>query len=220
MSKETKSLGLAGAVLLAFAAMMAWMMAGPSGAATSKTPALPEPQSARPPAPTNASSTEPGAKAASAAATEPAAADLFAGPMPDFMVDCHRRVLDKELLDVEDEKKLYAYGQAHKDDARPQLLLAWESMNREWYGIASRMYGIAYRADPRAKDDPTMLRDLLLVASMYDKTEFDETKAIIADAYGATALPRLDQALFELRSQGDGVGAARLQRLREALSAH
>jgi hypothetical protein len=65
-----------------------------------------------------------------------------------------------------------------------------------------------------------MLRDLLLVASMYDKTEFDETKAIIADAYGATALPRLDQALFELRSHGDGVGAARLQRLREALSAH
>ena len=36
-------------------------------------------------------------------------------------------------------------------DARPQLLLAWDSMNREWDGIAVRMYRIAYRADPRAK---------------------------------------------------------------------
>jgi hypothetical protein len=140
--------------------------------------------------------------------------------MPDFMVDAHRRVLDRQWLDVEDEKKLYDYGQAHKNDARPQLLLAWESMNREWYGIAARMYAIAYHADHRAKDDPSMLRDLLFVASNYDKTEFDETKAIIAEAYGASALPRLDQALVELRQQANGVGVARLQRLRQALLAH
>ena len=31
-----------------------------------------------------------------------------------------RRVLAKKLLDVGDQKQLYDYGRAHRDDARPQ----------------------------------------------------------------------------------------------------
>jgi hypothetical protein len=137
--------------------------------------------------------------------------------MPDFMADIHKRVLDRQLLDVSDQKELYEYGRAHKDDARPQLLLAWDSMNREWDGIAVRMYRMAYNADQRAKDDPTMLRDLLEVASRYDTVEFDEARGVIARAYGAQAQSQLTAKVSALRAQGKLDRAARLERLGSTL---
>lgn len=136
------------------------------------------------------------------------------------MANAHARVLDKKQLDVEVQKELYHFGQAHKDDARPQLLLAWDSMNREWDGIAVRMYRMAYRADKRAKDEPSMLRDLLAVASRFDKTEYDEATEIIREAFGAQALPQLDAALDEMRAAGELERAARLQRLRTTITSH
>jgi hypothetical protein len=116
------------------------------------------------------------------------------------------------------QKQLYNFGQEHKDDARPQLLLGWDSMNREWYGIAVRMYRIAYRADKRAKYDPTMLRDLLFIASRYDKVEFRETVEIIREAYGEEALPRIDEEIGALRLRGELRGSERLERLRKEIT--
>jgi hypothetical protein len=215
-SKQRSNLGLAGMALLAFAAMMAWMLMGPSGNAPPSADHAPASAAAAPTA-TNRSAptpTKPDDKAAPAAA---AAVDLFAGAMPDFMVDAHARVLDKKWLDVEVQKQLYAYGQAHSDDARPQLLLAWDSVNREWWGMAVRTYRMAYRADPRAKDDPSMLRDLLLVASRFDRTEYREATEVLEEAFGSAALPRLDELRSELSARGELTGVARLQRLRDAL---
>ena len=96
-------------------------------------------------------------------------------------------------------------------------MLAWDSMNREWDGIAVRMYRIAYRADPRAKDDPTMLRDLLTVASRFDRTEFKEASEIVKEAYGAQAIPRIDEEIGKYNAAGMPDRAARLSRLKEKL---
>lgn len=223
-AKDSRSLGLAVVALVAFAAMLVWLLISPTSDAAKSDEAepaasAPVPSAAIAPA-AAAGTPAPAAKAATAApAAEPALdVDLFAGPMPDFMTEAHTRTLDKKWLNVEMQKKLYQFGQEHKDDARPQLLLGWDSMNREWYGIAVRMYRIAYRADKRAKHDPSMLRDLLFVAGRYDKTEFREATAIIQEAYGEEALPRLDEEISAMRMQGNLKGSERLERVRKAIT--
>jgi hypothetical protein len=221
VSNETRNLGFAVGVLVAFGALMVWVMTGPPPADSDAHAARPNEE---PAAPDTASERPEPAAAAKATSPEPAVAapppssDLFAAPMPDFMTDAHARVLDKKWLDAEAQKQLYQFGQEHKDDARPQLLLAWDSMNREWDGIAVRMYRIAYRADQRAKDEPGMLRDLLDVASRFDKTENREATELVTEAYGEQALPQLDASLADLRAGGDLMRAGRLERLRAAIT--
>lgn len=222
---DTKKLGFAVAALCAFGALMVWVLSGtPPGQPASvagASAAEPAPVPAPVPAHPAAAAAQPQAEQepqAPAPAPPASGSDLFAGSMPDFMVDAHSRVLNKDWLDVEDQKQLYRFGQEHKDDARPQLILAWDSMNREWYGIAVRMYRIAYTADQRAKDDPSMLRDLLEIASRFDRTEYTEATEVIREAYGVAALPQLDQALADLQSSGDLAAASRLSRLRAKLA--
>jgi hypothetical protein len=221
-SNESKTLWVAVLALLAFAAMMAWMLAGSGEVAEDELPtaaaAPSEPVATTASAP-KAAATKPAAaveKPAAPAAIDPLV-DVFAGPMPDFMVDIHTRVLDKKPLGVEQQKALYNFGQENKTDARPQLLLAWDSMNREWDGIAVRMYRIAYRADNRAKHDPRMLNDLISVASRLEKTEHREATAIITEAYGESVLPRLDDEIDALRESGQHARSARLERVRDAV---
>ena len=222
-TSESKTLMIAVVALVAFAGMMVWMLAGPSGAAApaEELAADPPVPGAKPAVAVSAPKPATGAPAAPApaAAAEPTNpdSDLFAGTMPDFMVDLHARVLDKKWLDAPQQRQLYEFGQAHKDDARPQLLLAWDSMNREWDGIAVRMYRIAYRADHRAKDDPSMLRDLISIGSRYDRTEFRETTEIVKEAYGASALPRIEDEIARLAAAGDVARSTRLARLRDAI---
>jgi hypothetical protein len=144
--------------------------------------------------------------------------DLFAGAMPDFMAEAHTDVLAQKWLDASRQKELYNWGREHRDDARPQLLLAWDSMNRDWKGIAVRMYGIAYRADHRAKDDPSMLRDLVSIASQYDTVEYREASALLREAFGAQAVPRIDDEIATLGAQGDNQRVDRLKRLRSEMT--
>jgi hypothetical protein len=220
-SKESRNLGIAVTALVVFAAVMVWVMAAPSQSPDevepdeelAAAPALPDPvKSAAPakatPAPAKAPPAPPGA----------GDFDLFAGEMPAFMANAHARVLAKQWLDVNIQKQLYQWGQEHKDDARPQLLLAWDSMHREWEGIAVRMYRIAYRADRRAKQDPSMLRDLLSIVSRYDRTEFREGVGILQEAFGEEALPALDKELEALRVRGELERAGRLQKVRDVLT--
>jgi hypothetical protein len=216
-------LAFAVVALVAFAAMLVWVLAGPSGAeepAAEAEPMVASDQPAESPSPIKvaAGPKQPAAEAARPTASPTLDVDLFAGPMPDFMTEAHARVLDKKWLDVSVQKQLYNFGQEHKDDARPQLLLAWDSMHREWYGIAVRMYRISYRADHRAKYDPSMLRDLLWIASRYDRTEFRETVEIVKEAYGEEALPRIDEEIAALRNARDIQRAERLTRLRAEIA--
>ena len=217
-SNDSRNLAFAVVALVGFAGMLVWVLAGPSGAeepapAAQATSGSVQAPTAAAPKPTAAPTKQPAPKPAPAVSPE-LDVDLFAGPMPDFMTDAHARVLGKQWLDVSIQKQLYFYGQEHKDDARPQLLLAWDSMNREWYGIAVRMYRISYRADHRAKHDPSMLRDLLFIASSYDRTEFREASEIIQEAYGEEALPRIDEEIARLRDARNVPRVERLTRLR------
>jgi hypothetical protein len=218
---DSRNLGLAVVALVACAAILVWIMVMPSGEDPSPAAAATNDE---PPPVVEQAPVRPATGGAPAATPTPAPAadpsldvDLFAGPMPDFMAEAHARTFEKKWCDVNLQKKLYNFGQEHKDDARPQLLLAWDSMNREWYGIAVRMYRISYRADKRAKHDPSMLRDLLFIAARYDKTEFRETVELIRDAYGEEALPRIDEEIATLRAQGQVRGTERLERLRNEI---
>jgi hypothetical protein len=146
--------------------------------------------------------------------------DLFAGPMPDFMVDLHARVLDKRRLGAHQQKQLYDYGKANKTDARPQLILAWDAVNREWEGIAVQMYRIAHQADPRAARDSRMLPDLLMIASHNEpnRVEFRDVLELTRKAYNKDeVLVRIEEELDELNASGELQRADRLSRLRDEL---
>lgn len=221
-ASESRGLVLSSVALALFAGAMFWALQGPAeeDAAPQAAASADEPQPAGS-APTAAQPAQPLANNApeqpAAAPAEPAV-DLFAGEMPDFMATIHARVLDKKPLGAPDQRELYEYGKKNPTDARPQLLLAWDSMNREWDGIAVRMYRIAYRADPRAKEDPNMLRDLIRVASTHDRVEYRETTEIVREAYGGEALDAITEKIGELQARGDTKGIDRLERLRDAIT--
>lgn len=221
-----------GLLLAAAVALAIWLMPRPTtgtseSAATAAVPADEPAIAAAPkappqqPAPTVEAKPEPAEPAAKPAAPAPETkdSDMFAEPMPDFMVDLHARVLDKKWLGAPQQKQLYEYGRAHRDDARPQLILAWDARNREWDGIAADMYRIAFRADPRAKDDPNMLKDLLYFAGAHgDQTvEFKDSAELIHNAYGLDALPKIDSELEVARQRGEQAKTERLNKLREYL---
>lgn len=216
---ESRGLVLAAVALAVFAGAMFWALQGPAEEEPAAA-AVDEPSPAAN-APSEPARAQPVANAApEAQPAKPAepAVDLFAGEMPDFMATLHARVLDKKPLGAPEQRELYEFGKKNPTDARPQLLLAWDSMNREWDGIAVRMYRIAYRADPRAKQDPTMLRDLLQVAATHDRVEYRETTEIVKEAYGGEALDSITEKIGELQARGDAKGVDRLQRLRDAIT--
>ena len=217
---ESRGLVLSAVALALFAGAMFWALQGPADDLPGDKPAASAPDRE----PTGTAAQAPVANAAPAPLPAPApaapsapAVDLFAGEMPDFMANSHARVLDKKPLGAPEQRKLYEYGKENPNDARPQLLLAWDSMNREWDGIAVRMYRIAYRADPRAKQDPSMLRDLLQVAATHDRVEYRETVEIVREAYGAEALDAIAEKIDELSARGDNKGVERLEKLRDTV---
>jgi hypothetical protein len=216
-SSATRNRVLAGVGVSVFVAMLAWALSTPSSLGGKPQESAEAPVTA-PPASASASpqknAAQPSVKPAPAPTPAEPPVNLFADPMPDFMSKSYAAVLDKKWLDADQQKELYNWGKEHKDDARPQLILAWESMNRDWKGLSVRMYRMAYRADHRAKDDPSMLRDLLHIASQYDTVEYREASDVIRDAYGEEALPKIDDAIAQLRGEGAESRAERLQRLR------
>jgi hypothetical protein len=226
-TKQSKTWLIAAAALVACVGVLAWILARPSDDTlpddtTASEPAAPPsdtPAAEAKPSPSTAAVAKPAAPAKPV--PPPAAAnevDLFADAMPDFMVDIHARVLDKKPLGVEEQKALYNWGKQNKDDARPQLLLAWDCINRDWDGMAVTMYGMAFRADPRAKDSKN-LHDLLDLASKHEpgRVEFDDAAKIVTDAYGQSALPEIESQLAKLNAAGDLQRAAHLSKLRDEL---
>jgi hypothetical protein len=148
------------------------------------------------------------------------AVDLFAQPLPDDLDRIHKRVANNQWLNSNDQKALYDYGKEHKDDARPQLMLAWDARNRDWDGIAARMYRIAFTADARSKDDASMLPDLISIASRFDNVEYTESASLIADAYGAEALPEIEDEISLADRRGEQRRLARLNHLRDEIRSH
>jgi hypothetical protein len=145
--------------------------------------------------------------------------DLFAGDAPDLLVTAHRAQLCGEVLDVDVLSAIFQYAQQHPDDARPWLLLARDSMRRQWGGFAVRQYASAITADERVTHDDSVLVDLLHVARNYDGLEHDEASALIAEAWGARALPALDAQQAEMRAADDAAAVDRLEDVRAGITA-
>lgn len=232
-TNQSKTWVIVGALIVAALGTGAWLLGRPSQDDNialndvpnepATAPDAPKPPQTGPSVQAKPAAAEPAA-AKLAAAPQPAAADedddvdIFADAMPDFMVDIHARVLDKKPLGVEDQKKLYFYGKDHRDDARPQLLLAWDATNREWDGMAITVYGTAFRADPRAKQGKN-LRDLLKLASKHEveRVEFTDATQIIKDSFGPDAVPVIEDEMEKLEESGQLARAARLSQMRDAL---
>lgn len=187
-----------------------------AAAAVEPKQAAPAAPAAEPVKPTPAPQPAPAAEAPKA--HDPV--DLFAQPLPEDLDRIHKRVANNQWLSSRDQKALYDYGKEHKDDARPQLMLAWDARNREWDGIAARMYRIAFTADARAKDDPSMLPDLISIASRFDNVEYTDSATLISDAYGPEALPEIDDEISLAERRGEQRRLGRLKHLRESLAAH
>jgi hypothetical protein len=188
----------------------------PSAAAEPKpAPAAPPPAA---PQPIPAAPAQPSAEPEKKVHKDPV--DLFAEPLPETLDRIHKRVANNQWLNSRDQKSLYDFGKEHKDDARPQLILAWDARNRDWDGIAARMYRIAFTADARAKDDPSMLPDLISIASRFDNVEYTDSASLIADAYGSEALPEIDDEITLAQKRGEQRRVARLNHLREQLQQH
>jgi len=109
-----------------------------------------------------------------------------------------------------------AYEFAHQNpgDPRPWLLLGHAYARLDWLSDSVERYVRAYRVDSTCRGDPQMLADLLKAAA-HPATDRSAARAI-RDIYGAEAIPALEQNLE--RRAGDREAAARLARLREALS--
>lgn len=230
-TKQSKIWVIGGGALVAAIGIAAWLLGRPTESeeiAANEIPAEP----ATLPAATKPTDRGPSLQAKPAPAEKPAAktetpqplaagddVDLFADAMPDFMVDIHARVLDKKWLGVEDQKKLYNYGKEHRDDARPQLLLAWDARNREWDGMAITVYGTAFRADPRARQDKSNLRDLIDLASKHEveRVEFTDAEQIVKDSFGPDAIPIVEEQLAKAEELGQMARAARLSHMRDTL---
>jgi hypothetical protein len=99
-------------------------------------------------------------------------------------------------------------------------MLAWDARNRDWDGNAARMYRIAFSADARAKDDPSMLPDLISIAGRYDNVEYTDSSSLIVDAFGSEALPEVEDEIALATRRGEQRKLDRLTRLRDAIRAH
>jgi hypothetical protein len=139
----------------------------------------------------------------------------FAGEMPDMMSDALDILNAGELLEPDVLHRVFDYAHGNPNDARPWLLLARDSMSREWGGVAERQYASAIEADPRVIETSFVLRDLLIVASEYIGVEQGEAVALIVDNWGTDALPAIDAARESADQAGDENAAAKLASLRD-----
>lgn len=145
------------------------------------------------------------------------AIDLFAEPAPEIISRGHEFAAAGRPLRSSKVKMVYDYGQSHPGDARPFLILALDSMNRGWYDFAIDHYRKATREDPRAKQDPRVLRDLLKMSGK--KYQSAKARDAIVEIYGAQALPQVNSALSEAEAQGDDYLVEALVALKSRLDA-
>ncbi len=142
--------------------------------------------------------------------------DPFAEPVPEPMQPFLDMV--EQGYAFEDRAEvgpLYRLARELPDDPRPLLLLGHLMVAREWYTEGMRRYERAHRIDPSVRGDPRM-RDALLQLAARDSVG-DRAADLIAQIYGAEALPALQTAIDE--RAGQTMAQLRLVRLRERLRA-
>ena len=98
-------------------------------------------------------------------------------------------------------KQLYDYGRENPTDARPQLLLAFDDMKRGWWSTAVTHYKLAFDADPRAKQEPRLVRHLAFVAG--DPKHGADAVDLLRRIYGTDAEGMIAKEVEQLRAKDD-----------------
>jgi hypothetical protein len=144
------------------------------------------------------------------------AGELWGGALDPVLADARARLDAGQTLDDAASRAVMAYGFRHGDDPRPWILLGRWRFGRRNLTDAVRMYEEAYKADPLARTDPNMRRDLVALAASANPSIGNRAGRAVQNFYGASAVPEVDRALAD-PSLDEG-GRARLAALRAELA--
>jgi hypothetical protein len=150
---------------------------------------------------------------------EPTDYDPFAGELPALILDAQLQQQAGNLLDIGIQRQLFDFGRAKTEDPRPWILLARDSMERDWVGFAMSQYGLALRADARVTRAHDVLSDVLQTAVNYTSVEESDANALLQEYWGLDALPAIERELALMQEQGRDAAATKLMAIREALIA-
>jgi hypothetical protein len=142
--------------------------------------------------------------------------DFFAADAPESLRKMHEVTSSGGILAMPRMKELYQLGKDQPGDARPHLLMAEDAVNRGWDAFAVSHYERAFHEDPRAKQDPRMLKDLVAIAG--GKSDAAKAVKAITDIYGAAAVPAIEDALAAAGDKGEADRVERLSALSQSLA--
>ena len=132
--------------------------------------------------------------------------DPMAGELPRALRAAARRVGRGRELSRDQIRALRSYQQDHADDPRPSLLLGHDHYTRQWLTASIQRYRIASSIDPSSRGNAWMRDDLVAMAET--GSHHRPAAALLAEIYGAEALPAVEAALAR-----DGLDAASRERL-------
>jgi hypothetical protein len=145
--------------------------------------------------------------------------DPFVGEQPSVILEARQQQLNGKLLGIPIQRELFELGQTDLKDPRPWLLLARDSMARDWVGFAMRQYGSALAADRRVIRTEGVLEDVLDTAIIYTGVEESDANAMLMEYWGVAALPAITEALDEMEATGRDLAADKLTVMRDAILA-
>ncbi|HJL17001.1 MAG TPA: serine/threonine-protein kinase [Sandaracinaceae bacterium LLY-WYZ-13_1] len=137
-----------------------------------------------------------------------------AGTLPDELRPARRKILRGRWLGDDEARALRRYQRAHRDDPRPSLLLARHHRLQAHWAPMVRHYRRAHRIDPEVIGFSPMLSDLL--DATQEAPSSRAAIALVVDAFGADALPAVEE---ELEGRREGPERRRLERLARRLRA-
>jgi hypothetical protein len=218
-----RPLWVAGSVMLATLALIYWLAPAPAEAPP-PTPALEAPAPKAAPAPHMPSSTSTPAVSPAVPAPpestyeadpgDPFGTSMFDRPAPEVINDARARYEQGLRLHAPLRMKLYRYGEENPDDARPQLIMAFDEVRLKWWGAAAEHYERALEADPETRDNPKVLEDLV---TLYLRGQRDRAGGALSKHYGTRALHQVDRALTDAKAAGDARKIQLLEGLRGSL---
>lgn len=142
--------------------------------------------------------------------------DFFTREVDPSLLKMHEVTSGGGRLSIERMKEVYQLGKDHPGDPRPHLVMGEDAMNRGWDGFAVKHYERAVREDPRAREDPRMLRNLVDIAA--GKYESAAAASALTKIYGPAAIPAVEEALAAAGDKGEADRVERLSALSRSLS--
>ena len=142
--------------------------------------------------------------------------DFFGADAPEALRKMHEITSSGGVLALPRMKELYQLGKDQPGDPRPHLLMAEDAVNRGWDAFAVSHYERAVHEEPRARQDPRMLKDLVAIAS--GKSEAAKAVKAITEIYGAAAVPAIEDAIAAAGDKGEADRVERLSALSQALA--